>query len=181
MCIRSQDSELLSEYVCVTSVWSGVLVALTSLQGRWADVNRQERLTHERFFISLLQQWKTWEDPLCCFTGCLSLISPLCFVLHSSIWFPVFLFSVPHESCSFVFSLCSFSSSWISVSVPHFLFISPFLLSPLPPFLSSLHPFPSLGTVQLSAAFSIVPWPSPDESKVIGVVNLFTQRQFTAH
>lgn len=40
---------------------------------------------------------------------------------------------------------------------------------------------PGLGTMQLSAAFSITPRPSPDESQVIGVVNLFTQRQFTAH
>lgn len=40
---------------------------------------------------------------------------------------------------------------------------------------------PSLGTMRPSAAFSITWRPSPDESRVIGVVNLFTQRQFTAH
>ena len=38
-----------------------------------------------------------------------------------------------------------------------------------------------LGTVKHSAAFSITPKPSPDTAGVIGVVNLFTLRQFTAH
>lgn len=93
----------------------------------------------------------------------------------------LFLFSVTsYVSCSLVFSsfllilvnlnaAILFSNTFSS----HLSFLFSHHLSP--------HPSPSFGTVQLSAAFSIMPRPSPDESKVIGVVNLFTQRQFTAH
>lgn len=72
---------------------------------------------------------------------------------------------------TFYFALFLFLSLRVFIPVS---FLSP-LQSPLRP------PLPSLGTMHRSAAFSITPRPSPDESQVIGVVNLFTQRQFTAH
>lgn len=84
-----------------------------------------------------------------------------------------------HSGCLYIFSI-PFLSLWISVS--------PVSLPPpskkkemLPSFPHTSPPPLGLGTMQLSPAFSITQRPSPDESKVIGVVNLFTQRQFTAH
>lgn len=81
-------------------------------------------------------------------------------------------FLSPSSLCiTFYFTPFLFSSLRVFIPVS---FLSP-LQSPLRP------PLPSLGTMHRSAAFSITPRPSPDESQVIGVVNLFTQRQFTAH
>lgn len=93
----------------------------------------------------------------------------------------LFLYSVTYYvSCSLVFSsflLILFISMSPSLFSHLFSTHLSFIFShPL-----SCHPSPSFGTVQLSAAFSIMPRPYPYESKVIGVVNLFTRRQFTAH
>lgn len=121
-------------------------------------------------------------------------------------WFPIpFLWS--NLSCHFLFALFIYvffllfifplifsavlSSSVLpaSLSVPFVsfypcesLFQSPFS-HPSSPSFSPTSPFlpPSLLWFGHNAAFSITQRPSPDESQVIGVVNLFTQRQFTAH
>lgn len=95
----------------------------------------------------------------------LSLSLTLFFLSHLCVSAPLFICSVPFYPCESLF-LSPFSHP-----------CSPSFSTHLPP---PPHP-PGLGTMQLSVAFSITPQPSPDESQVIGVVNLFTQRQFTAH
>lgn len=185
-----------------------VLWWCTALHHRWADVNRQSDWPMTDC-SSLCSSRRKPGKIYCCSSAFPALISITCSVIPSpTIFFPpefvirikwTHIFSLKITSSlmllpelhqfqahflHFSFFL-SPSSLCITFYFALFLFLSLRVFIPvsfLSPLQSPLHPpLPSLGTMHRSAAFSITPRPSPDESQVIGVVNLFTQRQFTAH